>query len=89
MDQLNDMVVKIKANLNGDRSNLCFIVSNLSRSQANGVRDLLNLFYIPVVALDALVLLGLLDDDDLVDAALAGGSDGAEVKHLKDNTGIR
>ena len=42
-----------------------------------------------MVALDALVLLGLLDDDDLVDAALAGGSDGAEVKYLHDNTRIR
>ena len=40
------------------------------------------LIRIPVMALDALVLLGLLDDDDLVDAALAGSGDGAEVQHL-------
>ena len=45
-----------------------------------------NLSYIPVVALYALVLLGLLDDDDLINATLAGGSDGAEVQHLQDNT---
>ena len=38
-----------------------------------------NLICIPVMALDALVLLGLLDDDDLVDAALAGRRDGAKV----------
>ena len=37
-----------------------------------------------MVALDALVLLGLLDDDDLVDAALAGRGDGAKVQHLLD-----
>ena len=48
-----------------------------------------NIGCLPVVALYALVLLGLLDDDDLVDAALAGGSDGAEVKHLQENTRIR
>ena len=48
-----------------------------------------NIGCLPVVALYALVLLGLLDDDDLVDAALAGGSDGAEVKHLQNNIRIR
>ena len=37
---------------------------------------------LPVVALDPLVLLSLLDDDDLVDAALAGHGHGADVDHL-------
>ena len=45
--------------------------------------------YEPVVALDSFILLGLLDNDNLVDAALAGGSDGAEVQDLGCNTKIQ
>ena len=83
------MVVKIQYEIS--LSHIRFIASNLLRFQDRCVneRTRRNIGYLPVVALDALVLLGLLDNDDLVDAALAGGSDGAEIKHLKDNTGIR
>ncbi len=35
---------------------------------------------VAMVALDVLVILGLLDHDDLVDTALAGGGDGADVE---------
>ena len=37
-----------------------------------------------MVALDALVPLCLLDDDDLVDATIASGSDGADIEELRE-----
>ena len=37
-----------------------------------------------MVALDALVPLCLLDDDDLVDATIASGSDGANIEELRE-----
>ena len=38
----------------------------------------------PVMAFDALVPLGLLDDDYLVDAAIAGSSDGTDIEDLRE-----